>query len=55
MGTSRRPLRPKLVLDVLTWFRAAAGSESEGRIREIMMDNARELSMGKMRDICERD
>ena len=35
--------------------RVAAENESEKRIREIIMDNARELSMGKVRDIYERN
>jgi len=51
----RRPLRLKPAVDVFTPFRVAAENESERRIREIMMDNARELSMGKMHDIRERD
>ena len=40
---------------MLKVFRVAAENEFEKRIREIIMDNARELSMGKMRDICERN
>ena len=51
----RRPLRLKLAVNVFTPFRVAAENESERRIQEIMMDNARELSMGKMHDIRECD
>src|SRR5258706_8423712 len=51
----RRPLGLKLAVDVCTPFRVAAENETERRIREIMMDNVRELSIAKMRDICERD
>jgi len=51
----RRPLRLKLAVDVFTLFQVAAENETERRIQEIMMGNTRELSMGKMRDICERD
>ena len=36
-------------------FRAATENGSGKRLREVMTDNARELSMGEMRDICERD
>ena len=51
-----RPLRLKLeAVEALNAFRAAAESESGRRIREITMDNTRELSMREMRDICKRD
>jgi len=30
-------------------------TESGNKLRETMTDNARELSMGEVRDICERD
>ena len=36
-------------------FKAAAENESGKRVKEIMTDNAHELSMGEMFDICERD
>ena len=36
-------------------FKAAAENESGKKIRKIMTDNARELSMREMREICERD
>jgi len=36
-------------------FRAAAENESRKQLREVMMNNARELSMGEMRDICKCD
>jgi len=41
--------------DAFKAFRAPADNESGKRLREVMTDNARELSMGEMRDICERD
>jgi transposase InsO family protein len=41
--------------DAFKVFKAAAESESGKKIREIMTDNAQELCMGEMRDICERD
>ena len=47
-----RPLCLKSVVEV---FRVAAENKSEKRIQEIMMDDTRKLSMGKMRDICQRD
>ena len=36
-------------------FKTAAENESENKLREVITDNARELSMGEVRDICERD
>jgi len=36
-------------------FRAAAENESGRRLCEVMMDNARKLSMGKMHNICKCD
>jgi len=36
-------------------FRAATENGSGKQLRKVMTDNARELSMGEMRDICERD
>jgi len=50
-----RLLHLKSAVDVFKSFSVAAENESEKRIREIMMVNARELSMGKTRDVCERD
>jgi len=41
--------------DAFKAFRAAAENESGKRLREVMTDNARELSMGEIRDICDRD
>ncbi len=49
------PLRIKSAVEVFKAFRVTPENESEKRIREIMMDNVRELSIGKMHDICERD
>ena len=50
-----RPLRLKPAVDVFKPFRVAAETEFEKRIREIMMENARELSMGRMRNVRKRD
>ena len=36
-------------------FKAAAENESQKKIREVMTDNARELCMGEMKDICIRE
>jgi len=36
-------------------FKAGAENESRRRMRECMMDNARELSMGGMRQTCEQE
>ena len=36
-------------------FRAAAELESGKRLREVMTDNAGELSMGEMRELCEQE
>jgi len=36
-------------------FRAAAENESGKQLCKVMTNNTRELSMGEMRDICERD
>jgi len=41
--------------DAFKAFREAAENVSGKRLREVMTDNARELSMGETRDICERD
>ena len=51
-----RPLRFKsAAIEAFKAFKAAAEDESEKEIREIMTDNAHELSMGEICDICERD
>ena len=42
-------------VDAFRAFRAVAENESGKKIREVMTDNARELSMGEMRDICGQD
>ena len=36
-------------------FEAVAENETQKRMREIMTDNARELCMGEMKDICEKE
>jgi len=41
--------------DAFKAFREAAENVSGKRLREVMTDNARELSMGEMGDICECD
>jgi len=51
-----RPLRLKLeAADASKSFRAAAENSSGSRLRAVMTDDARQLSMGEVRDICERD
>ena len=51
-----RPLRLKSeAAEAFKTFKAAAENELGNRLREVMTDNARELSMGEVRDICERD
>ena len=42
-------------VDVFKVFRVAAEGESGKKLCEIMTDNARELCMGEMHDVCERD
>ena len=41
-----------LVPDAFKDFKAAAGNKSGKQLCEVMMDNARELLMGKMHNIC---
>jgi len=41
--------------DAFKAYKAVAENESGKKIREILTDNARELSMGEMRDICEQE
>jgi len=41
--------------DTFKSFQAAADNESGSRLRAVMTDNTRELSMGEVRDICEQD
>jgi len=48
-----RPLRLKW--DAPEAFKASVENESEERMREIMTDNAHDLSMGRMRQICEEE
>ena len=49
MTTLARYIQAKSAVEGFKGFRVTAENESEKMIREIMMDNARELSMGKMR------
>ena len=51
-----RSLRFKsAAIEAFKAFKVAAENESGKGIREIMTDNAHELSMGEICDICERD
>jgi len=51
-----RPLRLKSeAANAFKSFRAAAGNESGSTLRAVMNDNARELSMGEVFDICGQD
>jgi transposase InsO family protein len=51
-----RPLRLKWeAADAFKTFRAVEENESESRLRAVMTDNARELSIAEVRDICEQD
>jgi transposase InsO family protein len=51
-----RPLRLKSeAVDAFRTFKAAAEGESGKRLREVMTDNAGELSKGEMRKICEEE
>ena len=51
-----RPLRLKSeAVEAFKAFRAAAENDSGKRIREIMTDNTRKLSMAEMRDISKSD
>ena len=48
-----KPLRLKSeAIGAFKTFKAAAENESGKKIREVMTDNARELCMGEMRDLC---
>jgi len=50
------PLCLKLeAADAFKTFKAAAENESDNKLREVMTDNARELSMGEMRTICDEE
>jgi len=51
-----RPLRlNSKAANAIKLFRVAAKNESGTGLRAVMTDNARELSMGEVRDICEQD
>lgn len=51
-----QPLRSKSdAPEAFKAFNAAAENESQQKIREVMTDNARELCMGEMKQICERE
>ena len=55
-GGIRAPIRLKSdAPEAFKIFKAAAENEYQKRIREVMTDNARELSMGEMRQICEQE
>ena len=50
------PLRHKSEApEVFKIFKAAAENESGKKLREVMTDNAHELCMGEMRNICEEN
>ena len=51
-----RPLRLKPnAPEAFKVFKSAAENETRRRMREITMDNVRELSMGGMRQTCEQE
>jgi len=51
-----RPLRLKSeVVNAFKSFRTAAENESGSRLRAVMTDKARKLSMREVLDICEQD
>jgi len=51
-----KPLKLKSeAVEAFKAFKAVAENESGKKMREVMTDNARELSMGEMRNICERE
>ena len=51
-----RPLRLKSeASDAFKNFKAAAENESNNKLREVMTDNARELSTGEMCTICDEE
>jgi transposase InsO family protein len=51
-----RPLRLKSkAVDAFRMYKAAAEGESGKKLREVMTDNAGELSKGEMRKICEEE
>ena len=51
-----RPPRPKSeAADAYKSLRVAAENKSGFRLRAVVIDNARELSMGEVRDICKQD
>ena len=51
-----RPLRLKSdAPEAFKIFKAAAENESQKRMREVMTDHARELSMGETRQFCEQE
>jgi transposase InsO family protein len=51
-----RPMHLKSeVADVFKTFKVAAENKSGRKMREVMTDNMRELAMGEVREVCERD
>ena len=51
-----KPLKLKSeAVEAFKAFKAVAENESGKKMREVMTDNAREVSMGEMRNICERE
>lgn len=50
------PLRSKSDAPVaFKVFKAAAENESQKKLREVMIDHARELCMGEVKEICEKE
>ena len=51
-----RPLRLKSdAVEAFKSFKAVDENESGKEIQEVLMDNARELCLGKMGDLCEQE
>jgi len=55
-GVYVKPMKLKSeAVEAFKAFKEVAENESGKKMREVMTDNARELSMGEMRNICERE
>ena len=52
---TRPPRLKEEAADVFRSFWATAENKLGSRLRAVMTDNARELSMGEVRDICEQN
>jgi len=52
---TRPPRLKSEAADAFKSFRAAAENKFVSRLRAVMINNACELSMGEVRDICEQD